>query len=99
MITEEFKSMLESIKLDSVQIEFVENYLKENKGRKNADCIEYADGSLYYSESYLKLMMQRERAHGVEEGQQMPIVHKAETIMIPCKKCGHIDKLYDGDGI
>lgn len=89
MITENFKNALQSLQLSSTQIEMIRRYISREKVRVNADCIEYPDGSTYYSEEYLLEMMKRERIHGKTEGQQEPVKHIAETIISPCPNCGH----------
>jgi len=78
MITSNFKSMLNLIGLNNTQINEIEKFISKDKVRVNASVIEFADGSYYYSEEYLKEMMARERQHGITEGRGLPVIHKIE---------------------
>lgn len=92
MITEDFKRILKDIQLDPLQIEMIEKYLNNKNGRINPDSIQYGDDSIYYSENYTKLMMNREYDRGRIEGQRAPVIHRAITVISPCSKCGHEEK-------
>lgn len=47
----------------------------------NPDTIYFeSSGLTYYSEKYLKLMMDRARSEGMHIGRQEPVIHRAEII-------------------
>ncbi len=91
MITENFKRVLRSIQLDNTQIDMIEKYLQKDKARINADVVEYGDGSQYYSQEYIELMMLREYQRGKHDGTREPVIHRAETVISPCLKCGYTE--------
>jgi purine nucleoside phosphorylase len=89
MITSEFHSILKSLDLTDFQVTRIETFLNTNKARINADTVEFPDGSLYYSENYVKLMMDRAKSSGIREGRQEPVKHIAEIRNMECRKCGY----------
>ncbi len=90
MITERFKQTLVNLQVPNDKIEAIETVLSKDKARVNADVVEYGDGSQYYSESYVKQIMDSEYKRGKFDGVREPVIHKSEVIS--CTMCESLNK-------
>ena len=90
MITERFKQTLINLQIPNDKIEAIEMVLSKDKGRINSDVIEYGDGTQYYSENYVKDIMDSEYKRGKFDGVREPVIHKAEVIS--CTMCESLKK-------
>lgn len=97
MITERFKQTLINLQIPNDKIEAIEMILSKDKGRINSDVIEYGDGSQYYSETYVKQIMNNEYTRGKFDGVREPVIHKAEIMR--CPVCESTDRNFTLDDI